>query len=586
MVTCLSSTIVGSASERVWSQAQTITFPNSDKLMIVIQLRSAQGVDSIDLSKIGRDILVGFEQRAMTNIETDELQDMLTTFLANLVEGVEIDLLLGHVRQYALNLLGHGNICAYLQRDHRLALLGENWQHTTFITGHIRPLDVLFFTTKQVVVDIGLSRITSLLASDSPAESLTPVVHAQEDTSGMAAIIGQICAPEQQKTVGWWRKWLHRDTSIKLFSREPRRINLLVGGALLFLLVLMIGIGMVKRTALLAEREYSALDRSVTQKIEEILSIGDLNPERARSLLSGAKEDISTYLATKPKSAYISKVQQLSGRIDLTEEQAFKKNTVQLSTIVELPILADGLTATKMKSDGKDNLLFLDTHTPRLVQMNLTDRSRVIIASDADANLVDIGTFETHAYGLSASGVVRIAIKKQEIKQVIEADEFWKEPTSIGLFAGNIYVFDKGQGEVWKYPTLGDTYGGRRRWFAAGITPDLSNVVDMKVMGDIWFLTSTGKLLRYSRGAPVAFSMDGFPSQGEEKRLQDPVAVYPTESLIYVLERGASRVVVFGDDGSYKAQYVNSDFGKASDLVIQDQTGYVLVDNTVKSFGL
>ena len=158
--------------------------------------------------------------------------------------------------------------------------------------------------------------------------------------------------------------------------------------------------------------------------------------------------------------------------------------------------------------------------------------------------------------------------------------------THIAMFAGNAYILDRGQGEIWKYPTLGETFGGRRRWFAVGIAPDLINVVDMKVVGDIWLLTSTGKLERYSRGAPVAFSMEGFPAKGEAKRFSAPVATWVSDSLVYVLENGAARVVVIGLDGKFQAQYVNSEFEKASDLVVLDGKGYVLIDNVVKEFGV
>ena len=169
---------------------------------------------------------------------------------------------------------------------------------------------------------------------------------------------------------------------------------------------------------------------------------------------------------------------------------------------------------------------------------------------------------------------------------MIEPDEFWKDPTYIEQFAGNLYVFDREQNEIWKYPVLTDSFGDRRRWLAAGITPDLTKVVDMKVVGDIWLLTETGKLERYSRGAPVNFSMEGFPAKAEAKRFVNPVAVWATESLVYVLEAGAERVVVFGDDGKYESQYVNSEFSKASDLVVVDDKAYVLIDNVVKEFEL
>ena len=169
---------------------------------------------------------------------------------------------------------------------------------------------------------------------------------------------------------------------------------------------------------------------------------------------------------------------------------------------------------------------------------------------------------------------------------MIEIDALWGEIAQVYSYAGNIYLFDRGNSEIWKYPVIKDGYGERRRWLGAGITLDLSKVADMKITGDVFLVTESGKLERYSRGVPVEFSMEGFPAVETAKRLVDPVAIYVTDDDVYVLERGADRVVVFGLDGKYKSQYVSEEFGKASDLVIYKNHGYVMVDNVVKEFGL
>ena len=66
----------------------------------------------------------------------------------------------------------------------------------------------------------------------------------------------------------------------------------------------------------------------------------------------------------------------------------------------------------------------------------------------------------------------------------------------------------------------------------------------------------------------------------------DPVAMFITDSAVYVLESGAQRVVVVGMDGKYMGQYMNPEFGRASDLVVIDEKGYVMIENTVQEFVL
>jgi hypothetical protein len=555
--------IVGSATPSTWSQAQTVVKADGTQILLVVQLTCTETETLLDLANIGTPILVEIEKRG---------EEAIDGIVAEMAEGIEVGIIVGTLRGNKLSLKGVGEVEAYLARDSQLAKLGKD------LTGELKEGDVVVLTTTKFVESISLSKFREILINEqNPAELLTPLLHTQAETSGAAAIVGIV--EHEQKKIAW--------PQIKLRNQgEPRKLNLWIGAVIFLLLIIMIGVGMVRRVKVVAESDFASLNSSVNSKIEETLSIGDLNPERARILLTQARGEVEAYLATEIKDEYKPKAAKLMAEIEVADERAFKKNDIKLSTVVELPILVEGLSATKAKSDGKGNLIFLDNSEKRIVAMNLTDRSRQIIDATESEKFVDLGVSEAKIYGLNPSGVSELFWKKSDIKKVIEPDEFWKDPAIISIFAGNAYILDKEQSEIWKYPTLGDTFGGRRRWLAVGITPDLSNVVDMKVVGDIWLLTSTGKLERYSRGAPVAFPMEGFPAKGEAKRLSEPSAIWVTDSLVYVLENGASRVVVFGTDGKYQSQYINSEFGKAQDLVVVDDKAYVIIDNVVKEFSL
>jgi len=557
--------IVGSASLTTWSQAQTVVLDESRQLMIVLELTKKAEFTLLDLATIGAEILA--EAVNMGNSLTDQasVKKAVEETLGEADPGLKVGLVMAWVEEGRLAVYGVGEVGVYLARGGQLASLG------VFAKGELKIGDVFILTTNRLVSEIGMEQIKEvLLKQDNPGEILAPLVHTKEETSGIAGIIG-VVRPE---------------IKIKLRREYPRKINLWVGAGLLLLLIVMIGVGMVRRVRVNEERGYLDLENSIKAKMSEVQSDRELNPELARQLLTQSQREVETYLKTEIKEKYRLKAMGLMRSIKTTDEQVFKINNTQVTTVLELSVLAEGLTSTNMRSDGKGNLIFLDGNQAQIVSMNLVDRSKAVVALDDKDKLVWVGSGDGKVFGLGSTGVVEADLKKKETKQVIEADEFWKDPVIIETFAGNIYVFDKVQSEIWKYPTLGETFGGRRRWLAAGITPDLSNVVDMKVAGDVWLLTSTGKLLRYSRGAPVAFNMEGFPYQGEDKILADPVATYVTDSVVYILERGAGRIVVVGLEGKYQTQYVNSEFARASDLVVLDGRGYVLVDNAVKEFGL
>lgn len=579
MIKLATTNIVGSAAPTSWSQAQSSALDETKQLLVILQLTRNEDDSLIDLATIGPEILSELLARGREADSLAKLETVVKNIIGGVGDGMRAEAAVGLLSGDNLLIYGHGLVDAYLSRDGRLATLGKHFEQGLGIQGVLQRGDVVVLSTTKFSEVVTMSKFKEIITQDeAPAEMLAPLVHTQNETSGVAAIVGVV----QDETLP--RQW--PKINLQLRTGEPRKINLWIGGGILLLLILMIGAGMVRRVRVVAEQNFAELNTSVSAKLDEVMRVGELNPEQARTLLAQARGEVEAYLATDTRDEYKDRARKLAVTIEQADEKAFKKNDIGLETIVELNVLADNLLSEQMKSDGKGNLIFLDKSDSRLVSMNLNDRSRQIIQVGSDKAMLDVGVSEAKVYGLYSSGVNGYFWKKDDEKQVIEADEFWKTPLLIELFAGNIYILDKEQGEIWKYPVLTDGFGGRRRWFAVGIAPDLSNAVDMKVVGDVWLLTSTGKLERYSRGAPVTFSMEGFPAKGESKRLSEPTAVWVTDSLVYVLENGAERVSVFGMDGKYQEQYLNSEFKKASDLVIVDDKGYVIIDNVVKEFGL
>lgn len=587
MVKLTTTNIVGTASKNTWSQVQSVMYGESHQLVMIVELGGGSEETLIDLATLGAETLAEIERKGQVVLSREQLKDLVEEVTGGVGEGITTSILVGVLQHTKLMLYGKGAVGAYLSREGRLAKLKDDWGEGGFVSGELKEGDTVIFATAKFVEIVGMTRFSEILCSDpNPTEVLAPLVHTQGDSSGVAAVVGQVEGNPKLARNGLWRGLINLKPKIKIRSENPKKMSLWIPGVIMLLLLVMIGVGMVRRVRQAAERDFDGLNMSVSAKIEETLSVGDLNPERARDLLSQARGEVGAYLATDIRDEYRVRGEKLIEEIEKADGQAFKKNDVQLETVVELSILADGLQAEKMKSDGKGNLIFLDTGSSRVVLMNLVDRSRQTVDTSKGESLVDVGVSEAHTYGLGATGVTELGWKNNEIKKVIEPDEFWKQPSLIEVFAGNVYIFDLEQSEIWKYPTLGETFGGRRRWLAGGIAPDLSKVVDMKVVGDIWLLTSSGKLERYSRGAPVSFPMEGLPAKGETKKLSEPSAMWVNDSFVYVLENGASRVVVFNLEGKYESQYVNSEFGKASDLVVVDGMVYVLVDNVVKEFGL
>lgn len=568
--------IVGSASDSAWSQVLAITGEQGQKLLGVLSLSRDAESTLVDVAMIGAEILTEIEKGGLSITSTSGAKEWVAKIFTGIDESIKVELMLAWVNGGQVRIYGVGEVGGYIAREGQLARLGSQMGGVVTTEGVLRGGDVMILATKKMIEGIGLATMKKfMLRGVAVAENLTPLIHNQEDTGGVAGVILQVGGEEEKV----------RTPQIQVRQEDKKRVSFWVGGVMLLLLVVMIGVGMVRREVVAAEREYNEMSQTIAANLEEAQTIGEINPDRARQLLVDSRSRVEEYLGGELKEAWKTKATMLLAEIATREEQLLKKNTVNLVTVVELAVLSSELESERMQSDNKGNLVWLDSKQKMVVSMNLTDRSKQVVEGGAEG-LVAMASNENNVYILDKQGVWQASWKQKQLARKIEADEFWVEPTIVGVFAGNVYVFDKAQSEIWKYPTLGETYGSRRRWLAAGITPDLSRVVDMEVGGDIWLLTETGKLLRYSRGAPAGFVMEAYPYAGEDKILRDPRAIYLTENTVYILEKGASRVVAVSQEGKFGAQYENPEFAQADDLVVVDDRVYVLIDNVVKEFGL
>lgn len=591
------STVVGTPSELVWSQAQSFVTSRGMSVGVVLNLTQQTESELVELSEIGGAILLSLRDKC----ETVENMAQMLAVMQSAAEGVShevvVSLALCCLHDSILMLLGKGEVCGYLLRGETLIALGKGSELSEGISGKLQEGDSLCVATEATVQLVGTSTLAQILSEGrEAAEAIAPVMHKEADSSLVAAVIASYGETElsglspvkvrMADMLGILQSAFKRPLRVKREPNEPRKINTWIAAGALLFLVVMIGFGYARRARVVAEQEYLSVSTQVEQSLAEAESVADLNPERARALLSQSMQIATAYSDKVTKEPYNGNALALLTKIQEAEKEIFKVDSVSLKPFVELDVLKNGLTSNRMYIDAGGTLFFPDTASAQVIGMSIADKSTITLDTGSVGKISAMGFFDKIYYGVTDKGIASFGQGKTEAKIVVEPDPLWGEIAQVESYAGNIYLLDKGNSEIWKYPVITDGFGERQRWLGAGITLDLSKVAAMKVTGDIWIITASGKLERYSRGAPVTFSMEGFPALSESKRLSDPAALYVTDEEVYVLERGAKRVVVIGVDGKYRAQYANEEFAQASDLVVHKSRGYVLIDGVVKEFGL
>jgi len=129
----------------------------------------------------------------------------------------------------------------------------------------------------------------------------------------------------------------------------------------------------------------------------------------------------------------------------------------------------------------------------------------------------------------------------------------WARVNLAGSFLNNLYLLDPGANQILKYVPTGDAWSASVTYFAPGVTPDLSAVVDLGVDTDVWALRKDGTVLRFSSGRPIEFSLRDL-----ELPLKDPVAIsvpVPGGS-IFIADAGNQRIVQFDKNtGKFMRQF-------------------------------
>ncbi len=96
---------------------------------------------------------------------------------------------------------------------------------------------------------------------------------------------------------------------------------------------------------------------------------------------------------------------------------------------------------------------------------------------------------------------------------------------------------------------------------------DVSNITDMAIDGEIYALTGSGAVRKFSGGAAKNFSLEAVepPIQSGQKILA-PV----DEDRLYILESGKNRILAYTKKGVFTAQYLIPDSGSILDFALDE----------------
>lgn len=359
--------------------------------------------------------------------------------------------------------------------------------------------------------------------------------------------------------------------------KKRRRIALSVGTILLVLLLVSVGLGSRRRADALLEEELKRIEDQVRYAMEQASGLSAISPARARSVVLTVRASVQQESAST-KDRYIrSRLEALDKELGSALNTAGHIISANPELYLDLGLVRKGTTGSVMSLFG-NKLFVLDRSSGVLLLLSTEDHSgEVVGGGDALSGARTVAGSDKRGYVLTDHSVAEVIVDdKTSTPVVTDDDETWKDPIGIAYFSGNIYVFDRGASEIYKYPSTDSGqapsaesgFGSRRRWLAPGVTPDLSGAVSFAIDGDAWILLKDGSIKRFRRGSQISFSESGADPFGEAAGLSIPIG----GSRVWILDRENGRVVAFSrDSGEYAGQWESDLLRSATSFAVSEE---------------
>jgi len=613
-LTLTSAKLTGNPGTSGWAQVHEFAPDDATKLAqrghlfaVVATSRHEEGVDSVIA---GRELLArlheeyfGKEEGEAFNVLKSAVEKVIDEFRESWGE-VEVAAV-AFLDKVVYSAVGGGAQVAIFRNGMLAKILESSPKQVVSASGYPKERDILLLATKRFFETIPNGVLKGALEGADPAtvaESLAPSVHASQDNGNLGAVVirfeKEVFFAKEEEAVpspvpsgvslmdrargvlagafsGIQNALAKRLPERKIFVRgapeeevlpQSKKMTLTVGIVLLLILLVSIGFGIRQKVLRDQKSKYGDRLTQAQHEIDEAVSLASLNPERSRELFSSSFSLAETLKAEGVKDPaleeVIRKLEENRGRIlgEYREEGAL---------YMDLSILSDGLKGDDM-SGSSERVYILDKAGKKVVGITLaTKKTEVVAGPDQLEGATSLASYTERVFVLTGEGIFEVGDEKTK---AIEKD--WEGEVLPYAYAGNIYLLDKAANTIWRFAGAEGSFGSKSEWLGEGIEPDFSRIVSISIDGNIWVLSQTGRILKFSRGSPQNISAAGvFPS------LSSADVIYTNEELgfVYILDKGGKRVVVLDKDGNYKAQYFSDRLSEANDLAVSEKEKKIIL---------
>lgn len=514
-------------------------------------------------------------------------------------------LTLGFLEAEILSLVNFGFGAVLLRRNGQMGTILQSGQASS---GKVMAGDRLFFSSNKFLTCIDKDQQKELLKLESLteiAENAYGMLIACKESAGSIALLadleGQVLPEEKEAVLPVLSKvdfkniLIQKWQKILIFFREkkasfwqendeskPKRTLLTIAVILILLLITSIFLNINNSQSTSRQNRLKQVVDLVSHQYDEAVSLIDLNPSRARVLLSDSKLSLSQVFKEFPKNSdEYKQINEWLNKIAEKEVAAYKIHKFTAVPIFfDMNLIKSGGSGGKMALYQKSTVI-LDLKNKALYSLSLDSKQASILAgSEMVKEAQTVATHGKSAYILNADGITKVDIPSKPAKVAIINDKNWGEITQLYAFAGNLYLLDGKNNAIWKYIATENGFSARTSYLNSDVNASLDQTRKMIIDGSIWVITNSGSIMKFTNGRPEVFSFKGIADN-----ISDIASIFTSdeEKYLYVLDKHSQRILVFDKEGNYQAQYQWEELKSADDLVVSEEEKkiYVLIASKI-----
>jgi hypothetical protein len=373
-------------------------------------------------------------------------------------------------------------------------------------------------------------------------------------------------APTQQAQFKKSR-FFSRVSSPRYDTRGKLHRSVVFGGVGIALLVALFLLGGRAKSEKVKEEELGSAVRSAQELLGQAQVVSGLNRYKARELVYEARNVLGglpeVQRSTPEVKALTDTISESLGKIGGLYE-------VTPSIFVDATLIASNASIDQFYK-AEEFLYFLSKSDNRIVKVELaTKRVETVIVNDF--SIYAIAANGQRIFALTEKGIKEFGRQKKDISEDVYPEGF------IASFAGNLYVLDKSQSALLRYPASPSGFGLKQNWLTDGVAPDFSKSNSMAIDGAIWVFNDGGRILRFLQGNPQSVKVTTEVGEGAKMYTDE------TTTQVFVLDPLNKKLDVFEKSGELLATYSSDLLSEAKDFIVSTQTKEAVFSIGSKSY--